>query len=495
MNTTHNFHKNRAYMTGAQLIEAIKTQSFQKINPESNYTGISINSQKIMKGNIFIGIKGQKFDGSDFAVEAVQKGASCVIVEKINEEDREFFINHNIDFIVVPNSIITLREMAEHRIANDLSQAKIIAITGSAGKTTVTQAISGLLESSGLTVGKTKGNQNNLIGAPLSILKASKNSNVLVLEIGTNQAGEISYLSKMIKPNIGIVLNTGSAHIGNFDGSTKKLALEKYSIVDGMDSSGILLLNGEDKHIEEGIKKAKDKNINFVFKIGKNSDCNVYTKSIRQGLFFSTDLDIVFQEGDIKKEYPLNVHTAFPEQAFLFVFVYTVAKLMRIPSSKVYEFIDSFESLSDRGRVTTISTNGKKSIVINDTYNSNPDALKLGIDAVQKLDYPHKREIFVIADMMELGDLSDDYHKNIADTIENKKDHDVQVFLVGEQAKLAAPKLEKKGIKITLFEDSKGLGEKIKDLIEDQDMIYFKGSNATKINKVVDHLFYGSYEQ
>ena len=485
--------KQSSIFYSSNILTAVETKISSFINENEHYTGISTNSKNIAYGNIFIGIQGQKFDGKDYFQEAIANGAKCLILENISEEMEQELRRMSVSFINVKNSIEALKEMASYRRSNDLQSTKVIAITGSAGKTTVKNALSGLIEYAGTAVAKTKGNQNNHIGLPISILKAPVSANVLILELGTNSPGEIENLSLIARPNIAIVTNVGIAHIGGF-ASERDLAIEKYSILKGLQPGGIAILNREDKYIEESFKISQEYSIKNIFFVGNDNNSNVYCQNLHYGLLYSTNFEVVFQEGEQTSSYNIVVPTILTHQATLFLFVAAVAKLFRFSNDLVVSFIEHFSIGSNRGQVSRVRVQDKNVVIVNDSYNSNPESLRLGIQSVQNFNQGANRNVFVIADMLELGDLSEKFHSEIC-TYFNPSYPNIFVALLGEEVKHAVKGLEEKGIKYVLIENYKDLSDAMKQFLEPGDLVYCKGSNSTGLYKSVERLFHADINQ
>ena len=217
-------------MTLNEIIKVINGKSY--IDSSELINDIKTDTRKVNKGDIFIAIRGKNYDGHDFIDEAINKGAIACIVEKsINDECIE--VNNTIESLYFIGNYI-----------RNKYKIPLVAITGSNGKTTTKDLISHIL-SSKYNVLKNEGSKNNIIGVSDTLFKLNKNHEIIVMELGTNHLGEISYLSKMCNPNTSIITNIGSSHLKYFK-KRKNIYKEKISILDGMNNKK-LIVNGDDK--------------------------------------------------------------------------------------------------------------------------------------------------------------------------------------------------------------------------------------------------------
>lgn len=203
---------------------------FNEIN--TNINKITIDTRKIEKNDCYIGIKGEKNDGNKFFMDAFEKGASLVILDnfEMTDEINDYLVKNNKSIIVVENTIKALGDLAKYK--RSLFYSPVVAITGSAGKTSTKDVIYSILKEK-YKAHKTIGNQNNHLGLPLTILSLEEDNEVLVLEMGMNHLGEISYLTSIAKPDVAIITNVGTAHIGNL-GSRENILKAKLEILEGL---------------------------------------------------------------------------------------------------------------------------------------------------------------------------------------------------------------------------------------------------------------------
>ena len=226
---------------------------------------ISIDSRDISDSSLFICIKGENFDGNDYKNEAIERGASVVIADRKDISDFDEKIYY------VPNTILALRDISK-KILSSFS-GNIIAITGSNGKTTTTK----ILKKTLLSASGTIKNFNNEIGMPLSIMKANRNSNHIVLEMGASKMGDIEYLSSIAKPNIGIITNIGNSHLENLENIEGVLKV-KSELVQNIRENGYLIVPGDNKKYVDYWKSIR-KDIEIIT-VGLDSTCDIYATKI-----------------------------------------------------------------------------------------------------------------------------------------------------------------------------------------------------------------------
>ena len=289
-----------------------------KIKPV-NFNGISIDSRLIKKDNLFVTIKGKKNDGNKFIFDALKKGAGCVITSSN-------FGKNNKKIISVKNSFSFLNHFA--KLKRNYSSSKIIAITGSAGKTSLKELIKDLLKDFAKTHSSPK-SYNNHLGVPISLSNLSLEDKFGVFEVGMSKAGEIRKLTKLIKPEIGIITNVGEAHIENFK-NINGIAKAKSEIIENIQSGGTIILNRDDKFFNYFFNKAKKYNLKVsTFGIHKKSNIRIkkisnYGKTLR----ISVNLKAQTLNFDIKD---LNIKNVLASIAVL--------KALKL---KISEFIKHF---------------------------------------------------------------------------------------------------------------------------------------------------------
>jgi len=427
---------------------------------------ISINSNDIEFDTLFIPIKGEKYDGNSFILDAIKNGAIASLIDS-NFEDKDKIINYcgkeNISLIEVDDTLKSLQDLAHYnRVKN--KDTIVIGITGSNGKTSTKELIYDVLKYD-YNVLKTEGNLNNHIGLPLTLLKLNKHD-ICVLEMGMNRAGEIKVLSDIAQPDIAIITNIGTAHIGLL-GSKENILNAKREITSGLKENGILFINNEDELL-------KDIPLNTHYTIYRYG----YTDNIK--LNKKNKLTIGKKKINLNKvgEYPINI-----------ALVYHISKYFKIKSNTFVKYLKLHKSPKMRMNEVKIKNN----IIIDDSYNANFDSMKNGIEKTIKK-YGKKYSILLyLGDMLELGEWSTYYHKEIGKLIKaNEKYIDV-LFVTGNDIKHILKENKSNEIIKKEFKTNSNI-EIISDYIinlldnYNRSVLYFKGSRKLELNKIANNI-------
>lgn len=416
---------------------------------ECTYSGenIEFNSSDIKKNDIFIALPGSKYHGHDFLNNALDNGASMSIVESNAFEKNNINVNSTVK--ALDNLAIYARDRAKNCIR--------IAITGSVGKTTCKEMINHAL-SKKCKVHKSIKSYNNHVGVPYTLANLPVNSEVGIFEVGMNKRNEISPLSKLIKPTISIITSIAPAHIENL-GSMEEIAREKFDIVCGMEKNSYLIVNkcgNYKKIIENEIKNLKS----------KRSDIKIIT------IDESTINELNSNSDDI-----LNQHINITK---------CVADILNIDISNL---LNDFSKEKGRGNIEKIIFYGKDITLVDDSYNANPTSMKYGINNFIKNFPDSSKNIFIIGEMMELGDYQHEYNKDIIEMI-NYISPKFAIF-TGNSMKKITNKIDL-NFPFYVFENSKDLILKGKEIlnkhIKENDIIFAKGSNLTGVNEFVNQV-------
>ena len=362
-------------------------------------SGVVTDSRKIKNNCIFFSLQGSNFNGNQFAKSAIENGAMYAVI------DEEKYFENKENYILVDNSLATLQQLANfHR---KKVKTKIIGITGSNGKTTTKELINSVLKTHFKTY-CTKGNLNNHIGVPLSLLEISENTEFAVIEMGANHIGEIELLSKIAEPNYGYITNFGKAHLEGF-GSEEGVIKGKSELYEFLiQNSGFIFYNSDDEKQKHILSNYKNK-----FGFGKKAaDLNYFVKTespnivveVNNNTFKST----LFGNYNIP-----NVISAISIGIFL-----------GVPIEKIKNGVSDYISSNNRSQILKINSNN----IILDAYNANPSSMLLAIKAFQNAELENK--VLILGDMFELGRDENKFHQEIVDYCNNL---DIErVFLVGE---------------------------------------------------------------
>ena len=373
---------------------------------------VTIDTRKISNNDCYIGIKGDKNDGNLLYMEAFNKGASIAILENftITDEINDYLVKNNKSIIVVGNTKKTLGELAKYK--RSMFFSPVVAITGSAGKTSTKDMIYSVLKEK-YKAHKTIGNQNNHIGLPLTILSLEEDNEVLVLEMGMNHLGEISYLTNIAKPDVAVITNVGTAHIGNL-GSRENILKAKLEILEGLNPNGVIIINNDNDLLHEWFLNNKDKYNIITIGINNNSD---YMASILETNEFSSS----FTCNNFTYKVPVGgEHFIYNALASI-----AVGEYFKETNEEISKGILNFELSSNRMSII----NNNDITIIDDSYNANYDSMRYAIKYLGSLT---GRNIAVLGTMRELGDYTKSLHKKIGKVV---SDEDINILItVGEDS-------------------------------------------------------------
>ena len=407
------------------------------------YPSISTDSRNIKKDSIFFALKGENFNGNKFAKEALKSGCKYAVID-----EKEYEINEN--YILVKNALKTLQQLAS--IHRDNINIPIIAITGTNGKTTSKELITSCL-SSELETAYTKGNYNNHIGVPLTLLEINKKHEIGIIEMGANHKNEINFLCEIAKPSYGIITNIGKAHLEgfkNFEGvkSTKK---ELYDFI--KKNNGIIFINNDDKTLNEISKNIKS------ITYGKNGD--IIGKEVTSSVY----TEVLFNK--IK----INSNLIGSYQFYNIMLAIAVAKHFSIKEKNIIKSLESYYPKNNRSQVIQSESN----LIILDAYNANPSSMSEMINSFYKIKKDGK--VCILGDMGELGIFSKDEHEEI---IKLNKKLSLKTFYIGSEFR----KLTKKNSFIN-FQEFKNY---LKNFPISNSTILIKGSRSQKLEDIVELL-------
>ena len=438
---------------------------YNELNTRIN--NVTIDTRKIKPGDCYIGIKGEKNDGNKLYMDAFNKGASLAILDNYDykESDLVYLKNNNKMIIVVQNSIKALGSLAKYKRSK--FKNPVVAITGSAGKTSTKDMVYSVLNKK-FNAHKTIGNQNNHIGLPLSILSLDERNEILVLEMGMNHLGEISYLTDIAKPDVAIITNVGTAHIGNL-GNRSNILKAKLEILEGLNESGTLIINNDNDLLHRWYLKYKDKY--NVITIGINNVSDFLAKDI-----IMEDNSSSFKVNDVIYKVPIGGEH-FIYNALVAI---ATASIFNIPNDLIYKGILDFELSSNR--MSIIEKDGIS--IIDDSYNANYDSMSYAIKYLSNLD---GRLIAVLGTMKELGDFSEELHRNLGKLI---VDEEIDILItVGDYAKYINDEAIKRGFDASNsyhFQNNEDAINLLKKIMVKDDKILIKASNSLNFKEIVD---------
>ena len=428
-----------------------------------NSTGVSIDSRAIKPGECFFAIKGQNHDGHDFVAEVLARGAACAVV------DENFKGAAKGTLLRVEDTIQALGDFA--RAYRKSLKCKIVAITGSAGKTS-TREITHHVLSRHFKCHQAKKSFNNNIGLPLTLLELDPDHQVAIVELGTNSPGEILHLTKIAQPDIAIVTNAYPAHV-EFFGSVDAIIKEKTTIADGLGTKGALIINADIPALVEHCRSHK---LSFTtFGITANAD--VRASDVKLDGFTSS-----FAIDGVTVKLPLagkgNIENA--------IAAYAICKQFCITAKDFADNIRSLVSVSMRLEPLALGD----VLVISDCYNANPASMKNALDLLVRVsgDRPG-RKVFICGPMMELGEHSEYLHRELGEQIA-LADVDV-VLAIGRFSQIvfdAAAANTTAAIETHYFENVNSLCDNLANFIKPDDIILVKGSRSARLELAVERL-------
>ncbi len=463
---------------GGNIVEKIKINDIirvcnGKLLTECNDFEVeyfSKDTRSIMPGDMYVAIKGEKFDGNEFIEDALRKEAcGCIIDINISDEIKNKYKNRAI--IKVENSLKAIQELAKYK--RELYDIPVVAVTGSVGKTSTKDIIASVL-SEKYNVLKTEGNQNNDIGLPFTILKL-KDHTAAVIEMGMNHFGEIRLLSNIAKPTIAVITNIGTSHIGNL-GSRENILKAKLEILEGMKQNGTIIINNDNDLLHKWAEENKS-NYN-ILKVGidsESSDFKAYNiKEEETESFYNIDIE--------NKKYYIEIPVGGKHFVYNSLSALAVGKSLDIEIEKISDGISKFCLTSKRMEITKIKDD---ITVINDSYNASYDSVKAVLEYLSTI--KANRKIAILGDMLELGEYTKELHQKVGEeVVKNKIDI---LITVGEYSKDISKKARELHMnEIYECENKEEATEKIKDIMRSGDAIVLKASNAMKLGEILENL-------
>ncbi|GIN63502.1 UDP-N-acetylmuramoyl-tripeptide--D-alanyl-D-alanine ligase [Robertmurraya siralis] len=429
-------------------------------------SGVTIDSRKIEKGNLFVPFKGEQVDGHLYVEEALEKGAAAALWQKDVPNPPV-----HLPVIVVENTLEALQELArQYRSELDV---KVVGITGSNGKTTTKDITASLL---GLQykVQKTEGNFNNHIGLPLTILGLEEDTEIAVLEMGMSSVGEIEFLTKLARPSAVIITNIGEAHLQDL-GSRERIADAKLEIVKGLMENGLIVYHGDEPLLFERLKNFDGDAKQSTF--GRFDYNTLYPLDIRQ-----TDTGSHFKVNSLPYEFELPVlgtHNILNALAAMLV-----AHYFGIPYEKMN---DAFSTLKVTNMRMELVEGGCGEKIINDAYNASPTSMKAAIELVTSLS-GYEQKILVLGDMLELGPEETSFHYSVGQEIDSS--HIDYLFTYGKLGEYIAKGAREHfpANRVRSFLDKELLLQELKKVINAQTLILVKGSRGMKLEEIVQKL-------
>lgn len=473
-----------------ELLEGVKGKNAGKCKT-CFFTSVQTDSRNVVSGTMFVPLVGEKQNGHIYIPQAIEKGASVVILNasELAENSLEYKDlqekNPDVLFVAVENTLHALQDAAE-TYANKVCKNMIrISITGSSGKTTTKEMMVAVCKAhfGDDAVAYTKGNFNSETGLPLTVFSIRGNEKVCVLEMGMNRENEIGEISKVFKSQYGIITNIGTAHIGIL-GSRENIAKEKRKSFNYIPESGAAFVPESDSYADFCVQNVKGK----VVKYGRQaSEKNYNVQFIEDKGLFGSEFKINDTKIDLSLSGDYNYVNALA--------VISCAKEIGISDEEIKKGLENVSAVSGRMETKIVCLkNGRNAILIKDCYNANYESMSKVIEFCDGLKKIGKK-IFVLADMKELGAESEKTHRAIGEKI--KEVSPDYVYLIGEEMKAAYSVLANKE-NYFYYKDG-GLqtfgiiSREINSYAEDNDVILLKGSHSMDLEKMIPLLVEGDF--
>lgn len=443
-------------------------------NLPEGVTGISIDSRTLGDGEAFFAIKGDKFDGHDFATAAMANGAALLVV---SEAKLPALGRLKVPMIVVDDVLQGLAKLGI--AARKRSKAKFIAVTGSVGKTTTKEMLRHTLAPSGLVHASVK-SFNNHWGVPLTLARMPKEAEFGVFEIGMNHAGEIRPLVKMVRPHVSIITLIAAAHLGHFK-NLNEIADAKSEIFEGLVRGGHALINRDDARWKRLEKAASAAGVQNIHGFGAH----------RLSGYKLTKFDGDSDGGRLRVKIEGMIHDLMVGAQGRHIAQNALAVLGAVhlvggDLEKAMAALATFKAEAGRGRQLELKHPKGRVILIDESYNANPASMEAALDLLKAAPVANRgRRIAVLGDMLELGSHSQKLHAGLADAVERAET--ARVFLGGPEMQALSENLPS-GMKAEYRASPEELRDLVVDAVRPGDAIMIKSSNGIGFSKIVDAL-------
>ena len=430
-------------------------------DPNTTALGYSIDSRTIQPGGLFFAVKGERLDGHDFVGQALERGAVGAVIAA--ERAAAFAVKSRL--LCVPDTLAALQQLGS---AVRISWGKkLIAVTGSTGKTTTKEAIAHVL--AGRRVLKSEGNLNNHFGLPLQLLRLEPEHEVAVVELGMSQAGEIRALAKLARPDIGALTNVGAVHLGFFT-SVAEIARAKYELVEALPAGGVAVLNVDDEYVSQFGRDFHGKVVTY----GIHHPADVRADAIALGGTEGSSFEVVIGPVRHRAHLPLvgrhNIYNALAAVA--------VALECNLDPGEAVSALGGLRPPEKRGQVLTLAG----ATVLNDCYNSNPKALNAMVDTLAGI--VAQRRILVAGEMLELGPSAAELHRHSGEEAA-RKGIDIIVGVRGEASELVEG-AKRAGATSFFVQTPEEAGEWLSREVRAGDAVLLKASRGVKLERALE---------
>jgi len=434
--------------TGGELLSGSK---------DAVITGVVSDSRKVSGGELFVPFKGERSDGHDFIEDVLKKGAAAVLSEKDITVEKGAVIK-------VESTLEALGAVAREYM--NMYRVPVVGVTGSVGKTSTKDMISGVL-SVKYDILKSTGNHNNEIGMPLMILGMEEANNMAVLEMGMSAFGELNYLAGIAKPDVAVITNIGMSHIENL-GSQEGILKAKLEICDYFKEDNVLFVNGDDKFIKDITGKFK------IVRYGTGENCDIRGVDIENKGILGTNFTLI-TDG---RSYPVYVKAPGIHNVYNALAAIGIGMHYGITAEEAARAVSEVELTDMR---MTVEDLGDK-IILKDFYNAAPDSIRASLAVLKSVE--NKRRVAVLGDVLEMGEYAEAEHKKLGLSAYECADI---LITAGDNGKFIAEGAKNAGMKeVISFDDTDSAAEHIADLIGAGDCILIKASRGMKFEKIYE---------
>lgn len=425
-------------------------------DPSAVAKRVTTDSRKVEKGDLFVALKGENFDGADF-VKTLENVECIAITSRLDDV--------SFPLIVVEDSLSALTKLSKYYIANIVHPKLVVSLTGSVGKTTTKEMTASVLTRKYNTA-RTSGNFNNHIGVPMTLLSVEDSHEALVCEMGMSHKGEISHLAGLVSSDVSMITNIGHSHIENL-GSRENIRDAKLEITEGLKKGGVLILNGDEPLLDDVDIDGK------IIRVGLSSGLDIWAENIVMG---QSSLKYTLHLYDESHEIALpctGKHNVVDS-----LFAVAVGFVARVDIDDIKEGLLNYKSVGFRQKIYV-----KSGItVIADCYNAGIESMSAALSMLSELEAKGKR-IAVLGDMLELGAVSESAHAEIGrKAYENKID---LLFTYGSHTKHTHSKALALGMTAYHFDDKKELSDSLTKAMSEGDTVLFKGSRGMRLEEVI----------
>lgn len=431
--------------------------------------GISTNSRSLEPGQLFIPLRGENFDGHDFLMEAARQGAAACLSE-------ELIHGFAVPVIKIKNSLRALGDLgAASRFE---SPVPLVALTGSAGKTTTKEMLASILSTTGAGL-KTAGNFNNLIGVPLTLLRLEEHHRWAVIEMGMNRPGEISALTRMSAPSVGLITNVGASHLEGV-GDMEGVARAKGELFAGLAPGSTAVVNLDDERVKALPLAAGVRS--FSYGLDPEADLGAENLLADAGTGLGACYRFVLRLGE--RRYPVRLNVAGRHNVHNAMAAAAAATVLGVSMENIVHGLNRFAAPSGRMQLQQLSPGV---VLMDDTYNANPDSMRAALETLFDSEQPGRR-IAVLGDMLELGKDSDQLHRQVGALAARCAD---RLYLLGQSSQHTALGAREQGMAQSAIEhldSSEEIVRRLKKPLKNGGTVLVKGSRGMRMERICEAL-------